>query len=228
MQILLIRVIRVLYLPANNTGMQNIKNIIFDLGGVLLNLDFGKTAKAFQDLGVTNFNDYFTQTHANPLFKTLETGDVPSEVFYNEFRATTGLRVSNEAIAGAWNAMLLDFPKERIELLQELKKKYRLFLFSNTNAIHYDSFQETFVKEFAHQFDSLFEKAYYSHLIGHRKPNVSAFEYILIDAGIVAEESVFIDDSLPNVEAAQKAGIHALHLKAPDNVIDLVKKENLL
>jgi putative hydrolase of the HAD superfamily len=214
------------YLCRQTTGMA-IKNIIFDLGGVLLNLDFGKTAKAFQDLGVTNFNDYFTQTHANPLFKTLETGDVPSAVFYDEFRATTGLRVTDEAIAGAWNAMLLDFPKERIELLQELKKKYRLFLFSNTNAIHYDSFQETFVREFAHQFDSLFEKAYYSHIIGHRKPNVSAFEYILIDAGINAEESVFIDDTLPNVDAAQKAGIEAWHLKSPETIIELVKRKGL-
>lgn len=207
--------------------MQNVKNIIFDLGGVLLNLDFGKTAKAFQELGVTNFNDYFTQTHANPLFKTLETGDVPSEVFYDEFRATTGLRVTNEAIAGAWNAMLLDFPTERIELLKELKKKYRLFLFSNTNAIHYDSFQESFIKEFAHKFDSLFEKAYYSHLIGHRKPNVSAFKYILIDAGIKAEETIFIDDTLPNIDAAKQAGLLALHLTAPETVNELVKRYKL-
>lgn len=193
-----------------------------------MNIDFGKAAKAFRDLGVSNFNDYFTQTHANPLFKTLETGDLPSEAFYNEFRATTGLRVTNEAITGAWNAMLLDFPKERVELLKELKKKYRLYLFSNTNAIHHDAFQEMFVKEFAHKFDSLFDKTYYSHIIGHRKPNISAFVYILTDAKLDANETLFIDDTLPNIEAARQAGMQALHLKAPETVIELIHKTGLL
>ena len=189
-----------------------IKNIVFDLGGVILNLDFEKSAQAFTALGIKNFNEYFTQLHANPLFKQLETGAIINAGFYDELRTTTGITAGNKEIDAAWNAMLLDFPVERIEKLKELSTHYRLFLFSNTNAIHHTAFHKNFQQLFHFNFDTIFEKAWYSHLIGHRKPDGSAFEYIIRDGSLAASETLFIDDTLPNVQAAIKAGLQAAHI----------------
>ena len=105
----------------------NIKNIIFDLGGVLLNLDFERTFKAFNTMGVPDFQSYFQQSHSNPLFARLEQGKVTPDEFYEEFRNATGLSVSDSEIAGAWNAMLLDFRNESMKYLESLKGRYRLF-----------------------------------------------------------------------------------------------------
>jgi HAD superfamily hydrolase (TIGR01509 family) len=203
-----------------------IKNIIFDLGGVILNIDLHKTAHAFTALGVQNFNQYFTMVHADPLFKRLETGAETDAGFYEAIRKATAITCSDRDIDAAWNAMLLDFPPHRIEKLKELSKNYRLFLFSNTNAIHHAAFSEAFRKQFGFEFDSLFEKAWYSHLVGHRKPEVSAFEAVLKLGNISAAEALFIDDTLPNIEGARRAGLQAAYLP-PDKDIEVLLKEVL-
>lgn len=200
----------------------DIKNIVFDLGGVLLNLDFERSAQAFTALGVKNFNDYFTQVHSNPLFKELETGAIVNESFYDELREKAAISAGNDEIDAAWNAMLLDFPAKGIQKLKELSGEYRLFLFSNTNAIHHAAFHQYFQRHFNFNFDTLFEKAWYSHLIGHRKPDITAFEYILHDGKLVASETLFIDDTFPNVEAAVKAGLQAAHLPPGKDIITLL------
>ena len=199
-----------------------IKNIIFDLGGVFINLDFNKTADAFTELGVKDFNQYFTQVHSNSLFKQLETGAVTDTGFYDAVRVAASITASNQQIDAAWNAMLLDFPPERITRLQRLSANYRLFLFSNTNAIHHAFFLQQFREQFGFEFDSLFEKAYYSHLIGRRKPDVSAFEFVISDSNLEAAHTLFIDDTLPNVEAATKAGLLAAHILPGSDVISLL------
>ena len=148
--------------------MQNIKAIIFDLGGVLLNIDFNRSEKAFADLGVHDFSGFFSQFHSNPLFRQLETG-MDDQLFYDEFRAATQQQLSNEQIKDAWNALLLDFRKESLAVLPSLKEKYQVYLLSNTNEIHLQEFQRRYgllKKEEA--FDALFDAAYYSHRIGHR------------------------------------------------------------
>lgn len=197
-----------------------IKNIIFDLGGVLLNLDFEKTAGAFTALGVKDFHEYFTQYHADPLFKKLEVGAVADQGFYDAFRKTAVITAGNNEIDTAWNAMLLDFPVHRIEKLKELGSSYRLFLFSNTNAIHHEAFHHRFYEQFGFQLDSLFEKAYYSHLIGYRKPGLDAFNFVINDSKVAPAETLFIDDTRPNVDAALQVGLHAA-LVSPQK--DLVK-----
>jgi FMN phosphatase YigB (HAD superfamily) len=190
-----------------------IKNILLDLGGVLLNLSFAKTEAAFKNIGLPDFNDHFSQFKASPLFEELETGRVGKEEFLRQFKKETGLDRSDEEITAAWNAMLLDFPAERIEWLEKLGKRYRVFLYSNTNAFHHDAFQESFIQVYpGRPFDSYFEKAYYSHLFGKRKPYPESYTDLLIDAGLLAEETVFIDDTLPNIEGARVAGLQVHHL----------------
>lgn len=201
--------------------MQQFRNIIFDLGGVLLNIDFKLTEKAFADLGVTNFSSFFNQFHSNDLFIQLETG-VDEAAFYNNFRSATGLGLSDEQIRDAWNALLLDFRKESIALLPELKTKYQIYLLSNTNEIHLQEFYKRYTATFGHEnFDALFDAAYYSHRIGHRKPNASAYQFVLEKHGLIAEQTLFIDDSINNIEAAQKLGIQTIHLKPGMKVEEL-------
>lgn len=192
--------------------MKNVKNLIFDLGGVLFNIDFSLTQKAFTDLGVKNFSSFFTQFHSNDLFAKLETG-VDDLLFYHEFRNATGLALTNEQIKNAWNALLIGFRKESIAVLPELKEKYQLYLLSNTNEIHMQKFQEMYQQTFEQgSFDNLFDAAYYSHRIGYRKPNASAFEFVLTKHRLNATETLFIDDSINNIEAAEKMGIQTIHL----------------
>jgi FMN phosphatase YigB (HAD superfamily) len=198
-----------------------IKNIIFDLGGVLLNLDFVSSRKAFIKLGVPQFDELFRITHEDNFWKQYEIGRLNDMEFVAEARRLAVAGTSEKDIIDAWNSMLLDFPQERVDLLDRLKNKYRLFLFSNTNSIHVESFRKTFRAVYNREIDSLFEKAWYSNVINLRKPEVAAFQYVVKNSGINAAETLFIDDSLPNVEGARAAGLQARHLEPGMTVLDL-------
>lgn len=201
--------------------MQKIKNIIFDLGGIFLNIDFSKTEKAFAELGV-QFNNLYTQHHASELFELLETGKISPEEFHNAFVEETGLHLTYDELKNAWTALLLDFPVERLYWLQEIGNRYKIFLFSNTNKIHYDVFTETFRQQTGFEdFNKLFEKAYYSHEIGLRKPYVESYLHILNEQQLNAAETLFVDDTLKNIEGAKQAGLQTIHLAPPKTVLDL-------
>ena len=202
--------------------MQPIKNILFDLGGIFMNLDFNLTEKAFIDLGILSFPEMFTQQHANDLFEELETGKISPEMFYDAFRKESNSQLTNDQIKTAWNAMLLDFPIERLEWLQEIGKKYKVFLYSNTNQIHYEAFLNIVrTTTGIENFNSFFIKAYYSHEFGIRKPYVASFQKILEEQKLVAGETLFIDDVFKNIEGARKAGLRTIHLVTPMTVLDL-------
>lgn len=197
------------------------KNIIFDLGGVLLNLDIPKTVQAFEQLGAPEFSKLFGLGRAESFLKAYEVGYINDDEFITDLQQLTGGK-SRDEVVHAWNAMLLDFPKERIDLLAELRKKYNLYLFSNTNAIHLSSFAKTFSDTFnGASLDGEFSKAWYSHLIKLRKPDVEAFEFIIKDGGLNPSESVFIDDALVNVEGARIAGLNGIHLEPGKTILDL-------
>jgi HAD superfamily hydrolase (TIGR01509 family) len=198
-----------------------IKNIIFDLGGVLLNLDFAGSRNAFIQLGIPQIDDLFSNTNEDSFWKLYEIGRLTDEEFLAEARKLAIDGTTEQDIIRAWNSMLLDFPRERVELLEKLRERYRLFLFSNTNSIHLQSFQESFREVYNRDLDSLFEKAWYSHLINRRKPNVEAFHYIIEEAGLHAPETLFIDDSPANVEGARRAGLHAHHLAPGTSILHL-------
>lgn len=194
--------------------MTNIDNIIFDFGGVFLDLDYNRTRTAFEKLGVINFDKMYSQADAGKLFQKLETGHIPEEDFYPELNRCTGLSLSPEQIDDAWNAMLLQYRESSLQYLEVLKEKYKLYLFSNTNYIHMAAFKKIF--EGSHpgkHFDDYFAKAYYSCRMGLRKPDEKSFEWILDDLGIEAQKTLFIDDTYQNIEAAERVGIKAIHLK---------------
>ncbi len=205
---------------------QPIKNIIFDLGGVLLNINYALTEQAFVRLEFDHFSEMYSQFTADALFERLETGHVGEAEFYKRMLERAPANVSEKDITQAWNAMLLDFRIDAIEYVKELRKTHRLFLLSNTNAIHFAAFQKIYIETFGQfDFDSLFEKAWYSHIIGYRKPHPEVYEFVLGDAGITAGETLFIDDSYPNIEASKKLGIQS-HLLVGGERIQQVKLES--
>jgi len=195
------------------------KNIIFDLGGVLLNIDYHKTSKAFQNFGIKNFDELFSQFKANELFEKLETGDISEEDFYISIQQHADLPLTINEIKTAWNAMLLDFRIDSIKFLKTISDKYNLYLLSNTNSIHHRAFIEIYKKEVGEpSIDSYFKKSYYSHLIGKRKPHLETYRYVLNDSNLKAEETLFIDDSINNIEAAKETGIQTHHLLAWERI----------
>lgn len=200
--------------------MRMIKNIIFDLGGILLNIDFNIATKNFKKLGVNAFDQFFRQDHASELFSNLETGKISPIQFYHSFLSETGITITYEELTEAWNSLLLDFPLDRIELLEELRKDYNLYLFSNTNQIHYDAFTASFKALTGKNFNDYFKKAYYSHEIGLRKPHTQAFEFILKEQHLIPSETLFIDDTFPNVQAAKLLGLKTIHINGSMTILD--------
>ncbi|HEX3934093.1 MAG TPA: HAD family phosphatase [Puia sp.] len=202
--------------------MQGIKNIIFDLGGVILNLDNRRTEEAFTQLGVKNMRQYFGLGHADSFFKEYEVGKISDRQFIDSVRTMTGLDdVPDQAIIDGWNALLLDFPAERIQLLKHLAGPYRLFLFSNTNSLHLAALQQIYIQTFGSgALEDHFEKTYYSHLLGMRKPERESYEYILEENQLMGTETLFVDDAIINVEGAEQAGLKGLYLRPGISLLD--------
>ena len=188
--------------------------IIFDLGGVVLNLDYQATIDAFKDLGKENFDKLYTQANQDKIFDQYETGSISSQEFREYFRTILERPLTDQEIDDAWNKLLLDLPKERIDLLLKLKEDYPIFLFSNTNEIHLKSFQKTIEDSFgdANLLEKVFHKTYYSHLVGIRKPNAEAFQHVIDEQGLDPKRTLFIDDSIQHIEGAQSLGIQTIHL----------------
>lgn len=209
--------------------MTEAKNIIFDLGGVLFDIDIRKTREAFIQLGFNRFDDMYTQYSADPLFANLETGKISADDFCSELVAKSGNGLDPRQIITAWNALLIGFRKQSVLFLQKLQPHYSIYLLSNTNSIHQDAFMAVFETEtgLSGNFNQLFTKAYYSHEIGYRKPNADIFEYVLADAGLRASETLFIDDSYNNIDAAKALGFKT-HLMLPGESIETLPELKII
>lgn len=196
------------------SGPAQIRNIIFDLGNVLIDIDLNRTIEGFHKLGISNFDTLYSFEKQNEVFDRLEIGTISDEDFRSYVRKHLPGTVADDAIDSAWAAMLSDLPEYRVAMLRTLKTKYRLFLLSNTNAIHVRQFvadaDRTYGKGI---FDRLFEKTYYSNEIRLRKPNKDIFDFVIRDAGIDPSQTLFIDDMRPNTEGARKAGLFSYCLE---------------
>ena len=194
--------------------MNNIQNIIFDLGGVILDVDYNLTRTAFEKLGVTHFDEMYSQTTADQLFQKLETGRISEKDFHAELNRCTGLHLSAQEINQAWNAMLLTFREDSLRFLDELSPRYNLFLLSNTNHIHLKALQKIFhERKRDKSFEEYFTKAFYSCDIGLRKPDAVCYQWVLETLSIDPHHTLFIDDSTKNIEAANNEGMQTILLE---------------
>jgi len=202
--------------------MENIKSIIFDFGGVLFDIDFTKLNIAFAALGIQHFEDMYSLKKASPLFQSLEEGKVSPEEFYLQFCKETNSKLSNEQIDIAWNLLLVSFRKEALVTLRKIRPHYKLYLLSNTNKIHLQAFNKIYNEQIGEgSLEDYFDKAYYSHEIGCRKPGKEPYELILKENNLIPSETLFIDDSIQNIETARHLGIQTVLLKPGMGIEDL-------
>lgn len=207
-----------------------IKNIVLDLGGVLLPIDYSAPVRAFEQLGIQKFNEFYSQAQQSHLFDDFETGKISADEFRNEIRKVSGLHLNDDIIDQAWNSILLRFPPERKRLLEDLSKNYRIFLLSNTNEIHIKQFEEEMITSFGDNFFySVFEKVYYSSRIGLRKPHREVFDFVLQENQLKPEETLFLDDSIQHIDGARLTGIVALWIDTSTTTTeDVLRKSGLI
>ncbi|MGI9137482.1 MAG: HAD-IA family hydrolase [Sediminibacterium sp.] len=203
-----------------------IKNIIFDLGNVLYDIDFVKMYKAFDELGISNFENHFTLNKSDQIFFDLEKGLIVAQEFCDGFNALYKTALTNDQIIGAWNALLIGYRKESIDWIKANNTLYTTFLYSNTNQIHCDHFIPQFSREIGGNFENLFKTPYYSHKMGMRKPDPASFQFILDQEVLRADETLFIDDNEPNILAAASIGLEVLYLQ-PEMRIEKILNEIL-
>ncbi|GAA4086398.1 HAD family phosphatase [Mucilaginibacter panaciglaebae] len=210
--------------------MNNIKNIIFDYGNVIFHIDFKRVAEAWKALGIDNADEFYGHRKQDDVFDALERGEISPPVFRDRIRELTHKpTLTDQQIDDAWNAIFIGIPKGNHELLLQLKHKYRTFLLSNINAIHYDYVHAYLKREYNMEDNSgLFEKVYYSHLMGKRKPDAEIFKQVLNENSLDPAETLFIDDSPQHLETAKKLGLQTYLMTAPDNIQDYFMNSGLL
>lgn len=206
----------------NKIDTIGIKNIIFDFGQVLLNINPELSAKAFIGLGIKEGVDFWGSRSSSETLINLEKGIITPGEFRQSVLDKLVAGITPQQVDDAWNALLLDFPFSRVVKLRELGKSFRLFLLSNSNQIHYECYMDRFEKEFGFGLGELFEKLWFSHQIGLVKPDPEIFRYVLNNGRLKPEETLFIDDTLVHVEAARSVGINAWHLLAVTDICELL------
>lgn len=192
-----------------------VEAVIFDLGGVLINLDYHRTGEAFVALGLSDFNEVYSQMQQSDLFDRFETGHVSPFHFINRLLDRLPTGTNGNQVVHAWNAMILDFPKQRLEWLKEFREYSgkKVFLLSNTNGLHIDAVRRSLEQSVGHQrLEDYFDQMYLSHEMGMRKPNPEIFLRVCEEQGLQPASTLFIDDSPQHVEGARKAGLQAIHL----------------
>ncbi|MBE8727116.1 HAD family hydrolase [Flavobacterium hungaricum] len=199
-----------------------IDTIIFDFGDIFINLDKPGTISGFQNLGMKEWHSDFDQLNLS-----FEVGAISPEDFIGGFQKHLP-DASKEEILKAWNAILGDFPFYRLEFLQELSKKYRLFLLSNTDSIHIETFETKSGAEFCEDFYQCFEKVYFSFDMGLRKPDPKIYQFLIDKHNLVPENTLFVDDKKENTDSAAALGIKVWNLQVgKEDVVDLYKKNIL-
>jgi len=209
--------------------MEGIKNIIFDLGGVIINLDTQRTINAMSELTGKNFDQFYSQSRQSELFNFLDKGQLSENDFFERLKKELSYKGGSDLLLEAWNAMLLDVPEKRLDVLVEMKHNYNTFLLSNTCESHIDAFEAELYREHGvKNFNDYFDKVYYSCRVGLRKPDKEIFELVLRENNLIPEETVFIDDTIQHVQAAGSLGINSYLLQKNMEVGDLLKQLKLL
>ena len=190
---------------------KNIKNIVFDLGGVLVDLDFKSAINGLQKAGFANGKEQLQAFDREGIFQKFELGEMTAEEFRTAIRENSSVELTDEEVDALWNAMLLEVPREKLELILHLRGKYMVYLLSNTNSIHWDYVCKNAFNYRGFRVNDYFEETFLSYEMHLAKPDKAIFEKVLQDANLLPEETLFIDDSEANCKAAEEVGIHAHH-----------------
>jgi len=200
---------------------EKIEAIIFDFGGVIINIDYNATIQAFKDLGITDFEGLYSQAAQSDLFNDIETGRISAQQFINGLLQLLPSGTTTHQVVRAWNAMILDIPSERIDLLLSLKNKYQIYLLSNTNSLHIEDALRKWNIVSDRTIDTIFDHVYLSHEMGMRKPDLEIFESVCNEQGLNLETTLFIDDSIQHIDGANKLGLNTYHLKEGTELHDV-------
>jgi putative hydrolase of the HAD superfamily len=217
-----------LKLETGNRQLDTVKNIIFDFGGVICDIDIPLTEQKFKEFGPPKGGVSISKEESDRLFFKLvedfETGRISPEGFRETIRAFYQTPPSDRQIDETWNALIIGIPDERIRLLESIRSNFRIFILSNSNRIHYEYYLKMFREQTGYKdFDDLFEKAFFSFDLGLSKPDPRIFREVISRAGLVPSETLFIDDTLMHVESARSVGLHALHLSDGKDIVMLFK-----
>ena len=197
---------------------KNIKNIVFDLGGVLVDLDFKSAINGLQKAGFANVKEQLQAFDREGIFQKFELGEMTAEEFRSAIRENSTVTLTDEEVDALWDLMLLEIPREKLELILDLRGKYMVYLLSNTNSIHWDYVCKNAFNYRGFRVSDYFEKTFLSFEMHLAKPDKAIFEKMLEDANLLAEETFFIDDSEANCKAAAEVGIHAHHYHIGDDL----------
>lgn len=199
-----------------------IKDIVFDFGGVLLDIDINLTLEAFRKLDITGVKGADIHPMNSGLFLDLELGLISTAEFVDGIRkCSKDADLSDQQILEAWNALLLDYDIRRFELLEKLRENYGVYLLSNTNLPHRENFIAKFESETGRNLEAYFDKVFYSDVMHMRKPDVEIYQSLLDQTGLDPRTTLFIDDNAHNLVGANEVGIHTYHLAKPETVLDL-------
>ena len=208
--------------------MKAFKNLVFDIGDVIIDIDVAAAVGKFQELAVVDFSKLISHSAQESIFNRFEMGKISAAEFRKELRAYLKPEVSDEEINAAWNSILVAYPPEKFALLKELKTRYRTFTLSNTNEIHIETFNESVKALFGQDFASFFHRTYYSHQLGFMKPHKEIYELVMQKENLIADETFFVDDKMENVEGAKAVGWHAYHLTDRNKLHDLLARLKII
>jgi len=205
-------------------NFSRIKNIIFDLGGVIINIDVPLTYNALAKDCPLNAEEVRQKLNAEHVFGRYERGELSSAEVRKLLKDALQLAISDEELDRRWNALLLDIPQERIELIKKLRGSYRLYLLSNTNVIHIDEVNAILHRTSGiSKLDELFDSIYYSFNIGLSKPSVEIYKHVLNHSGLDPSETLFLDDGIENVNGAIATGINAMQVTPDNSILEILK-----
>lgn len=205
--------------------MKKFEALIFDLGGIIINIDFSLTLKALEQFTSHQFGEgeYLTK-HA--IFYEFETGKISEDVFFEELQNTFGLQADKNTLIKAWNALLLDIPQERVSLIRKLSQKYPTYILSNTNPTHLVEVENILrAQTDAQSLREIVKKPYYSFQMGKAKPEAAIYQQVIDENHLVAEKTLFIDDSLKNIEGAASVHLQTLHINPKvQSILDFLQE----
>ena len=200
---------------------KKIRNIVFDLGGVLVDLDFKAAINGLQQAGFANVKEQLQAFDRDGIFQKFELGEMTAEEFRTAIRENSTVELTDEEVDNLWNAMLLEIPREKLELILHLRGKYMVYLLSNTNSIHWDYVCKNAFNYRGFRVNDYFEETFLSYEMHLAKPDKAIFEKVLQDANLLPEETLFIDDSEANCKAAEEIGIYAHHYHIGDDLKEI-------